>query len=218
MRLRRSAATSGLRRRISPVRQRRSRVTLISSRPSASSSGVWRGSSRVWSRWKRRRCCSSAVGRLASVGWAVRTGSTTTCARPAAISSGLRPACRRRWRFAPHRPGSEAMPAAFSRARRTCAETFSSIRLSNWNAVAYTCPSRAGYSVPSVGVCSVPVQGTNCARFSSPSSTSTSRRHSITKARSSSILIRPASSNSAGGTLIVEVVLNQRTGSAPARS
>ena len=58
--------------------------------------------------------------------------------------AGSNPAARRRAKFAPHKPGSAALPAIFSRARRTCAETFSSMRLRSWNAVAYTCPSRAG--------------------------------------------------------------------------
>ena len=200
------------------MRQSRSSVTLISSRKSASSSGVRRGSSRSWRRWNSRRCCSSVVARFASVGWAVRTGSTMIALSPTAISSALRPALVRSFcRFAPHKTGfgrrvRRSSPGRGEPGRKRFPRLNSAIGR-RWRTPAPTGPGKgsdaAGSSLAGTW-CAFrreAVHGTKRARCCSPKLTSTSRRQSMRKARSSSILARPDSSSSAGATLMVSKIL-----------
>ena len=191
MRLRRSAATSGFWIRISPVRQSRSRVTLISSRRSACSAGCGAGP-RVLEQMEKPAVLFERRRALRLGGMRGQHRLDDDAPQSGGDPRRRQSGCRRRSRLAPHKPDSAAGPPAFARTAHLGGDIFLD-EIEQLESRGVDLSETGGQFAGNVGRRdSRPAAATSTGRIPPGAArrvrSRTSRRHSIRKRRSSSIL------------------------------
>ena len=173
--LRRSSATVGFSMRISPVRHNRSKSAVNSTRWALR----FPDGPALWRNCMSMRCCSSTEARLASVGCAVKTGSTSTLRKASRMDSAVPPARTSSTNWSAQSPRSASGDPDSSRRSRKVSETRSSTVLRSWKAMASARPNRAGGSPTAARTGSAwDAHGIQRASSSSPKPESTSASES----------------------------------------